>query len=154
MIRMVYRMNITSDIRVNEQGIMNKINSKGRRIGQIAEKIMITELRKAAPVSKGRLRNSIKTIVVDSRTDQRGFSSKIVVGPTARHAKYVIRKTRASQGAYVRVIKKRIKFGEHPGTKSNNFIIESRGIIAQKIQRAVTNEFGVSNLSLARFFKG
>lgn len=144
---------ISTNIRVNEQQGMNTIRLKNAAIINKIQKMTLRVLKRAAPVATGRFKNSIK-IVESSRRESGGiFHGFVKVMPTAVHSRFVIRKTRPSQGAYVPALGKRIKFGQHPGTRSNNFISANKPLIIQKAQAIINAQYGAGRYDIRRFIR-
>ena len=142
-----------TNIKVNQGAIVREFNQRGKAIARNSEQIMIGTLKKEAPVKKGKLRNSIKKVASNTSSNTEGFNSSILVGVTALHAKYVIRKTAPSQGAYIPILDRRIKFGLHPGTPANDFVKRSKPIILSRIQNMINREFGPGRFNVAKHFR-
>ncbi len=142
---------ITSNIRPKEGEALNLLRIKNASIVNRIQKMALRVMKQRAPVASGKFKNSIR--IVDSKRRESGgiFQGFVKIMPTATHSIYVIKKTRASQGAYVPKLKKRIKFGMHPGTRANNFITISRIEISQKAQTVVNDHYGFGKFNIRRF---
>jgi len=142
---------ITSTIRPREGEAMNSVRIKNASIINRVQKMALRVMKKKAPVHSGKFRNSIQIVESKRRESEGVFRGFVKIMPTAAHSKFVIRKTRPSQGAYVPVLKKRIKFGMHPGTKANNFITLSKIEIIRNAQVIVDNHYGQGRFNIRRF---
>ncbi len=143
---------VRSDIRVNEQAALQIVNLKNRSvIARISRKV-VSILKSEAPVRTGRFRESIKVL---SSIKQPGdnFTALEVIGPTAPHSKFVVRRTKASPGGYIPAIDARIKSGNHPGTKANRIIHRSINTINAEAQRILNDEYGHGKFNVVRFLK-
>jgi len=142
---------ISSTIRPKESEALNMIKIKNASIVNKIQRMALRVMKKKAPVKSGKFKNSIR--IVDSKRRESGgiFQGFVKIMPTAAHSKYVIKKTSPSQGTYVPVLKKRIKFGMHPGTKANDFITLSRIEIIQKTQTIVDDHYGFGKFNIRRF---
>ncbi len=144
---------ISTNIRVNGEQGMNIIRLKNATIINRIQKMTLRVLKRAAPVKTGKFRNSIRIVESSKRESSGIFQGFVKIKPTAPHSKFVIKKTRPSQGAYVPAIKKRIKFGQHPGTRANNFISASKPSIIQKAQAIVDSQYGAGRYNVRQFIR-
>lgn len=142
---------ITSTIRPREKEAMNTVRIKNAFIINKIQKMAKRVMKKKAPVHSGKFRNSIQIVESKRRETEGVFRGFVKIMPTASHSKFVIRKTRPSQGAYVPVLKKRIKFGMHPGTQANNFIAISKVEIIRNAQVIVDDHYGHGRFNIGRF---
>ena len=84
---------------------------------------MVADVKARAPVRSGRLRNSIKSLGFEHATSGKLTRyHQISVGPSVSYAHYVSEGTGASNGVYVPVLDKRIKYGRHSGTDNNDYL--------------------------------
>lgn len=144
---------ITTNIRSKEAQALNSLRIKNAAIINRIQNATLKILKRAAPFKSGRFRNSIR-IVESSRRESGGiFQGFVKIKPTAPHSKFVIKKTRPSQGAYVPSLHKRIKFGQHPGTASNNFISANKPLIIKKAQAIVDSQYGAGRYDIRRFIR-
>ena len=142
---------ISSTIRPRETEAFSSLRIKNASIVRRIEKMALRVMKRRAPVHSGKFRNSIRIIESKKRESSGIFQGFVKIMPTALYSKYVIRKTRPSQGTYVPTLKKRIKFGSHPGTRSNNFITLSKIEIIKNAQIIVDNHYGSGRFNVRRF---
>ncbi len=143
---------VRSDIRVNEQAAIQIIGLKNRSVIERISRSVVTILKSEAPVRTGRFRESIKVLQAIRRPGD-NFTALEVIGPTAPHSKFVVRRTKASPGGYIPAIDARIKSGNHPGTKANRIIHRSINKINAEAQRILNDAYGSGKFNVVRFLK-
>lgn len=144
---------VQSNIRTNEAGVHTLVGFKNKRIIQQIENKVLRILRREAPVRSGKFKQSIKKIESVQRQNQGDFRGFVLIGPTVLYSKFVVRKTRPSQGTYVPVLDARIRFGRHPGTRANNFISRNMPRINTETQAIVDQHYGRGRFDITRFIK-
>ncbi len=132
---------INTNLRPDEGGFTGKLRARNGRISRKIEKLIVDVYRGESPVKTGKFKNSIKRLSLTKRESSTGFESRIEVGPTAPHARFVVNKTSSSEGAYVPALNARIKFGRHPGTKENNVGLRTTLIVLNKADAIIRNEY-------------
>ncbi len=146
------QIKIRSDIRVNEQSALQIVGLKNRTVIEKINRIIVRILKTNAPVRTGKFRESIKVLSkIIKPGDQ--YSGLTVIGPTAPHSKFVVRRTRASQGAYIPVLDARIASGNHPGTKANRIVHRSINTIRSETQRILNDQYGSGKFNVVQFIK-
>ncbi len=149
----LFSTKIVSNLRVDKIGLSNRLNLANGKLTNKIPKAMIRIMKIEAPFKSGKLRNSIKKIKETSGNSGDVYNSDIIVGPTIDYAKYVIRRTGESQGAYVPSLKKRIKFGTHPGTSRNRFVLRSKPKIINEIKKIILDEYNLNRINVSRFLR-
>ena len=143
---------VRSDIRVNEQAALQIVGLKNRTVIERINRMIVRILKSEAPVRRGVFRESIKVL---SKVEKPGdnHSGLTVIGPTAPHSKYVVRRTKASPGAYIPALDARVRSGNHPGTKANRIIHRSINKIRAETQRILNDQYGQGKFNVVRFLK-
>lgn len=144
---------VRSNIRINRAGAATTISLTNANIIKRIENKVLRILKSEAPVKSGKFKRSIRKIESSSRQSEGIFRGFVKIGPTAVYSKYVIRKTRPSQGTYVPSLDRRIKFGQHPGTQANNFISRNIPRILGETQRIIDNHYGKGRFNIAQFIR-
>ena len=144
---------ITSNIRPKEGEALNLLRIKNASIVNRIQKMALRVMKQRAPVATGKFRNSIKIINSQKRQSEGIFKGFVTIKATAPNSRYIVRRTSASQGAYVPALKKRIQFGQHPGTSANHFIVASRTEILQKAQAIVNDHYRRGSFDVRRFIR-
>ncbi len=147
------QIKIRSDIQVNEQAAIKIVDLKNRNVIQKVSKRIVRILKSEAPVRTGRFRNSIMVLSSIRKPSSDIYTALEVIGPTAPHSKFVVRKTRASPGRYVVALDARVQSGNHPGTKANRIIHRSINRIRTEVQEIINSEYGPGRFNVTRFLK-
>lgn len=144
---------ISSNIRPREEEAFSVIRFKNKSILTRIQNKALRILKQRAPRKTGAFRKSIK-IIESSMRESSGMSRGFVkIMPTSPKTRFIIKKTRPSQGVYVPALGKRIKFGMHPGTASNNFITASKPIIIREAKKIVDEHYGRGKFDIKRFIR-
>ena len=133
---------ISSNIVVRQDAYLEAQKLKNIRVVGLIQSMALRVLKNNAPVHTGRFRNSIRIARSKNRIENGTLSGFVVVRPFSYKTKYIINRTKASPGAYVRSINRRIKAGRHPGTRANAFIKTSKLEIKEKANVILKAEFG------------
>lgn len=149
----MFQIKISTNIRPNEQGFRQTTSIKNARIIRQIENTGVRIMRQEAPVRRGSLRRSIRKLESAARQTGDIFRGFVKIGPTVVYTKYVVRRTKPSQGTYVPELDKRIKFGRHPGTASNNFVLRTKIRLQKEAQQIVDNHYGPGRIDIKRFIK-
>lgn len=146
------QIKIRSDIRVNEQAALQIVGLKNRTVIEKINRMIVRILKSNAPVRTGKFRESIKELskIIKPGDNYSGLS---VIGPTAPHSKYVVRRTRASPGGYIPALDARIASGNHPGTKANRIVHRSINTIRAETQRILNDQYGSGRFNVVQFIK-
>lgn len=145
---------ISTNLRVNAEGAYNYIRlTNGNLISELQDKAV--EIYKSeSPVRTGRFR-SLVIIKNSSRRESGGITQGFAtIGSAAPHAKYVVKKTKPSRGAYVPALDARIQFGQHPGTRANNVVSRTVNRLRFEAQRIADKYYGKGRFDIVRFIKG
>lgn len=127
-------LQISSKLNVREDLVSRLMLVKNKKITSELGTLAVFVIRKLAPVGlTGELRDSVS--IIESKHRQTGgeFRGFIKVGPTARHAKFIIKGTR-----YI---------------TPNNFVRRAKPIIIKETQRLVQEHYGRGKFNVAKFFK-
>ncbi len=125
---------ISSKLNVRERELARDMDVKNERISAGIGKIAVFVIRKLSPVGlTGVLRESVKIIESIRRKSGGEYKGFIKVGPTAKHAIFIIRGTK-----YI---------------TANNFVKRAKPIIMNETQRLIKEQYNPQSFQVARYFR-
>ena len=124
---------ISSRLNVQEALVSQLMQVKNVKIINKIQEVTLFVLKELSPFRTGELRESIKVIESTRRQSGGEFQGFIKIGPTARHAKYILKGT---------------KF-----MSANNFVRRGKPIIIQESNRIIIEQYGSNKFPLSRFFR-
>lgn len=90
----------------------------------------IVIMKSLVPVASGHLKNSIvATGIHETKSGGLDRRYNVSVFASAFYARFISQGTRSSGGRYVPELDRRIETGDHPGTRADNFLVETAIIL-------------------------
>lgn len=124
---------ISSRLNVQEELVSQLMRVKNIKIITKLEEVALFVLKELSPVRTGQLRDSIKVLHSARRVSGGEFQGFIKIGPTAPHARFILKGTRFM--------------------KPNNFVRRSKPIIVKESKRLIDEQYGSGKFNLVKFFR-
>jgi len=124
---------ISSKLNVRERDLARDMQVKNERISTNIGTMAVYVIKKLSPVATGVLRDSVKIIESIRRKSGGEYKGFIKVGPTAKHAIFIIRGTK-----YI---------------TANNFVKRAKPIIMNETQRLIKEQYNPQSFQVARYFR-
>jgi len=126
-------LKISSQLNVRERTVSNVMQIKNFKITAEIGKLAVYVISELSPVGiTGELRRSVQIIESTQRQNGGEFKGFIRVGPTAKHAKFIIKGTK-----YI---------------TPNNFVKRAKPIIIAETNRLIQMYYGRGKFRLAKYF--
>ncbi len=124
---------ISSKLNVREHLIAETMRVKNVKIINRFIEVSLFVLKELCPVRTGELRESIKVLQSIRRQSGGEFQGFVKIGPTAHHARFILKGTR--------------------NMKANNFVRRSKPIIVEEANLIIEEQYGPGKFNLTRFFR-
>lgn len=127
-------LRISSQLNVQERTVAKVMLIKNARITAGIGKMAVYVIQELAPVGMtGELRRSVQIIESSRRQSGGEYKGFIRVGPTAKHAKFIIKGTK-----YI---------------TPNNFVRRAKPIIINETNRLVQEQYGHGKFNITKYFR-
>ena len=127
-------LRVSSKLNVNERNLANVMKIKNFRISAQVGKLAVFVIKELAPVGiTGELRRSVKILESSQRASGGEYKGFIKIGPTAKHARFIIKGTK-----YI---------------TPNNFVKRAKPVIIAETERIIEQHYGRSNFVIAKHFR-
>ena len=139
-------------LKSSSRKFLRKVRANKETLDKRSLRLMTNTLQRNAPRLTGKF---VRTIKAYKKTVNRsdGISyTRMAVGPTSHRTKFIINKTRASPGRYVKSMDKRITEGRHPGTAAIPFIDDSLKEIDTSIRKIYREQLKVKKILIENLF--